>query len=109
MRRQYIVRPRANEDLDSQALYYAIEVNLELGHRFLVAADDTFSLLATQPQMGWQSKTRARSLEGLRVFRVIGFDRILILYRPLTNGIEVLRVIHGSRNLRSLLRREGVE
>ncbi len=109
MKRGYVVRPKANEDLDAQALYYANEVSLELGHRFLVAADDTFSLLATQAQMGWQSKTRGPNLEGLRVFRVIGFERILILYRPRPNRIEIFRVIHGSRNLRSLFRREGVE
>ena len=34
---------------------------------------------------------------------------MLILYRPLTTGIEVLRVVHGSRNLLRLLRREGLE
>ena len=47
-------------------------------------------------------------LKSLRVFRVSGFDRIVILYRPLPNGVEILRVVHGSRNLQSLLRREGV-
>jgi ribosomal protein L19 len=43
------------------------------------------------------------------MFRVNGFERILILYRPMEKGIEVLRVVHASRNLLALLRREGVE
>jgi plasmid stabilization system protein ParE len=36
------------------------------------------------------------------------FERILILYLPLSDGVEVLRVVHGSRNLQALLRREGI-
>jgi hypothetical protein len=48
-------------------------------------------------------------LEALRVFRVTGFEDILIFYRPLSEGVENLRVVHGSRNLRALLRREGIE
>lgn len=105
----YDVRPKARQDLRDQAFYYAREVNPELGHRFLVSAHDTFALLATQPEMGWKPKFRHPDLEGLRAFRVTGFERILILYRPLENGIEVLRAVHGSRNLRRLFYREGIE
>ena len=50
----YVVRPRADLDLDEQANYYAREASVELGHRFLLAAHDTFALLATQPGMGWR-------------------------------------------------------
>ena len=62
-----------------------------IGHRFLVSAHDTFALLATQPEMGWSPKLRHPDLRGVRVFRVTGFDKILILYRPVETGIEVLR------------------
>ncbi len=40
---------------------------------------------------------------------VTGFEKILILYRSIEDGIEVLRVVHGSRNVKRLLRREGIE
>jgi len=73
--------------------------------RFLEAARETFSLLATQPEMGWHSRLRYRDLQSLRVFRVGGFEHMLILYRPLSVGGEILRVVHGSRNLRALFRR----
>jgi plasmid stabilization system protein ParE len=59
--------------------------------------------------MGWRSRVRYSGLEALRLFRVIGFERILVFYRPLDEGVEILRVVHGSRNLRALLRREGLE
>ena len=106
---RYIVRAKADEDLDEQAFYYATEANPELGHRFLLSAHNTFALLATAPQMGWNPRLRNRDLRALRMFRVTGFARTLILYRPLEHGIEVLRVIHGSRNIHRLLRREGIE
>lgn len=76
----------------------------------MVAAHDTFALLATQPDIGWRSRLKRPELKQLRVFRVKEFERILILYLPLLDGVEILRVIHGSRNLQALLsRREGLE
>lgn len=104
----YVVRPKADRDLEEQAFYYATVASPELGHRFLVAAHDTFALLATQPNMGWHMKLKREGLERLRVFRVSGFERSLVLYIPLLDGVEILRVVHGSRNLHTLLRREGI-
>ena len=107
--RFYVVRPKADRDLDDQAYYLATQARSEVGHRFLVAAHETFSLLATQPEIGWHSKFKIPALRSLRVFRVAGFERMLILYRPRADGVEILRVIHGSRNLEALLRRQGLE
>jgi toxin ParE1/3/4 len=59
--------------------------------------------------MGWLSRLKNPALKSLRVFRVSGFEKILILYRPVRNGVDILRVVHGSRNLPALLRREGLE
>ncbi|MEJ1935361.1 type II toxin-antitoxin system RelE/ParE family toxin [Nostoc sp. NIES-2111] len=106
---RYIIRPKADQDLDDQAFYYATEACPELGHRFLVSAHETFSLLSTQPEMGWNPKLRLAEGEGLRLFRVTGFEKILILYRPIHNVVEILRVVHGSQNIRKLLRTQGIE
>jgi toxin ParE1/3/4 len=106
---RYFVLPKARQDLASQAFYYSTEVSSELGHRFLVSAHETFSLLSTQPEMGWNSKLRNPELKGLRLFRVNGFEKILIFYRPRERGVQILRVLHGSQNLRRLLRQQGIE
>lgn len=106
---RYVIRPKADQDLDDQAFHYAVEVTPELGRRFLVSAHETFSLLCTQPEMGWNPRLRHSDLKGLRLFRVKGFEKILILYRPVENGVEVVRVIHGSRNLQRVLHRQGRE
>ena len=109
MNARYVVRPRADQDLDDQANYIAENASRSVGHRFLVAAHETFTLLATQPEMGWHPKLTHPDLQSLRVFRVSGFERTIVLYRPRPAGVEILRVIHGSRDIRALLRREGVE
>jgi len=105
----YVVRPKADHDLDEQAYYFATEASSGLGHRFLLAAHETFSLLAGQPQIGWHARLKNPLLVSLRVFRVSGFEKMLVLYRPSAHGVEILRVVHGSRNIAALLRREGVE
>lgn len=106
---RYVVRPKADQDLEDQAFYYATKEGPELGHRFLVSAHKTFSLLSTQPEMGWNPKLRMAELKSLRLFRVTGFEKILILYRPHDRGVEILRVVHGSQNLLRLFRRQGIE
>jgi toxin ParE1/3/4 len=106
---RYVVRPKADQDLDDQAYYLATQANPEVGHKFLLAAHETFSLLATQPEMGWNCRLKDPGAASFRVFRVAGFERVLVLYRPRPHGVEILRVVHGSRNLQAFLRREGVE
>jgi hypothetical protein len=46
---RYLLRPKADQELDEHAYYLAKEAHHEVGHRFLVAAHETFALLATQP------------------------------------------------------------
>jgi toxin ParE1/3/4 len=105
----YAVKPKADSDLDDYAGYLAEGASLDVALRFFDAAYTTFALLATQPNMGWRSKIKYPGLATLRVFRVKGFEQMLILYRASPKGVDILRVVHGSRNLRALLRREGIE
>jgi hypothetical protein len=39
------------------------------------------------------------------MFRVSGFERMLILNRLLEDGVDILRLVHGSRKLQALFRR----
>lgn len=105
----YVIRPKAGLDLDDQAYFLATEASPEIGHRFLLAAHETFGLLADNPKMGWKARLKRHELTTLRVFRITGFERVLVFYRPHLEGVEILRVVHASRNLRILLRREGIE
>jgi plasmid stabilization system protein ParE len=106
---QYTVKPKADRDIEDYADYLAKEASLDLGLRFFDAAYRTFALLAIQPKMSWRSRVKHPGIGALRVFRVTGFADRLILYRPHPTGVDILRVVPGSRNLRALLRREGLE
>jgi len=41
-------------------------------------------------------------LEGLRSFRVEGFENHFVFYLPRESGIEVVRVLHGARDLEAI-------
>ncbi len=101
----YSLRPRADRDIDEYVDYLAANVGLRVALHFLDATHQTLALLASQPNVGWRSRLMRPELASMRVFRVAGFERMLILYRPVEDGIEVLRIMHGSRNLQVLLRR----
>ena len=105
----YVIRPKADRDLDDQGYFLATEASPEIGHRFLLAAHETFGLLAANPDMGWKARLKHPELTTLRVFRITGFQRILVFYLPHVEGVEILRVVHASRNLSLLFRREGME
>ncbi|HMD86919.1 MAG TPA: type II toxin-antitoxin system RelE/ParE family toxin [Terriglobia bacterium] len=109
MTARYVILPKADQDLNDQAYYLATQANPRVGHNFLLAAHETFSLLATQPNMGWHSRLKSPALASLRVFRVSGFERLLVLYRPRLDGAEILRVVHASRDLEAFLRRDRAE
>jgi len=104
VKRKIIVRPEAVRDLDAQAEYIAEHSDLDTALRFYLAAEETFALIATQPKMGRLRNFGNPLLQGVRMCLVKGFDRYLIFYRPLKNGIEVLRIVHGARDIEDLFR-----
>lgn len=106
MNARYVLRPKADQDLDQHANYLATEADAETGYRFLEAAHKTFTLLSTQPKMGWPLRLRHAKLRSLREFRISGFEKMLVLYLPRTSGVDIVRVVHGSRDLVAFLRRE---
>ena len=73
--------------------------NVDAADRFLQSAYSSFQDLARTPHMGRPRKFAEVRLRGLRSFRVRGFDNYLIFYRPIPEGIAILHVIHGARDL----------
>jgi toxin ParE1/3/4 len=70
--------------------------------------DATLENLAAIPGIGARYEPKDPLFEGVRVFPVSRFKKYLIFYRPIKDGIEVLRVLHGARDLEGLLA-EGFE
>ena len=59
--------------------------------------------LVEMPQIGKPRHYHNQQLEGLRSWRVSGFERYHIFYRPIPGGIHVVHVYHDGRNLAALL------
>ncbi len=97
-----IVRDAARADL-SHAFAYIGEDSLPAADRFLRAAADTFVRLAEMPGMGHTYAQRAAGSDAFRVWPVKGFENWLIFYRPTAGGIEVIRILHGARDLDRLI------
>jgi len=102
MRRHVVVRPVAERDLDEQAEYLAVQRSVEVSVRFYHAAEDTFQLLANQPEIGRRAEYRSPLLSGMRTFPMKRFPKHLVFYRPLEDGVEIIRVLHGARDIESL-------
>ena len=99
----YVVRPKADRDIDHIADYIADEAGLETAVRFLSEVYKTFGLVATQPAMGWLCRIEHPQLKEARTFRVGGrFTDYLIFYQPYKDRIEVMRVLNGSQDLAAL-------
>ena len=43
----------------------------------------------------------------VRFWPLSGFRNYLMLYRPISGGVEVIRIIHGARDLPRQMRRPG--
>ena len=108
MRFGYVVRPRADRDIDEIADYLATEAGLDTALQFLSEVYETFGLLASQPNMGWLCKVHHPQLSSARTFQVSSrFEKHLIFYQPYSERIEILRVVHGSQELEELFSEEG--
>ena len=85
---------RAERDLDDLWCYMAIAADHpEIADRWLDALMAHARLVATQPKMGI---ARPEVAPEIRSF-IEG--RYVIFYRPIPDGIEIVRVLHGARDL----------
>ncbi len=96
---------RAVRDVVEIADYLAVlRTSLEAGNRFYDAVDRTFRRLARMPRIGSLWGDDDPDLQQVRFFPVTRYRRYLVFYRPIEGGIEILRVLHGARDLRRILR-----
>ncbi len=75
--------------------------------RFLAAVEKTLGLLARSPGIGAPHETNNPRLNGLRSTAVSKFKRYIVFYRSFDDRLELVRVLHGARDIRSILDAEG--
>lgn len=87
-----LIRPRARIDIAEIRDYIADDSELQ-ADAFVDRLDANFQLLAEQPGLG---RHRDELAPGLRSFP---FGRYVIFYESVSDGICVVRVLHGARDL----------
>lgn len=105
---RFAITPAADRDLEEQAAYIGRD-SLEAAVRFTDAAKAALMRLAEMPRMGSVRETRNPNLKGLRTWRIPGFERHLVFYRITDEGIEVVRVLHGARDIPRILEEDSGE
>lgn len=91
-------KPEAKLDLLQHFIYIG-EDNLDAAERFLDAVEDALGKLSDMPGMGRLREFTIPELRDVRSWPVRGFENYLIFYRATERRLEVLRVIHGARDI----------
>jgi toxin ParE1/3/4 len=99
-------RPRARLDLLEQFVYFGEQAGAHLAERYFAAVEATCLQLVDYPRSGVLYDSGVARLKGLRRFPVKGFENYLIFYLPRQNGIDVIRVFHGVRDIGNLFAQE---
>ena len=90
--------PDSRFDL-SQILLYIRRSNPRAARRVHRAVMDTLQMLLVFPMSGQERPEFGARLRSIPVKK---YSNYLVFYQPITEGIEVIRIIHGARNLQQL-------
>jgi toxin ParE1/3/4 len=95
---EYRLRPRAIADLDEIWEYTVSTWNETQAERYLFGLRDALAMLTDQPELG---RARDDLHPGLSV---LNYSRHLVFYLREDWGIDVVRVPHGSQDVRAHFR-----
>ena len=98
---EVILTPRAREDVKQIAAYIA-EHSPQSSTAFRHTLENIYEDLLDLPEIGTSRSFHNSEMKGLRMLRVRKFDKYLIFYRTIPEGLEIARVVHGARDLPSL-------
>ena len=92
----------AEKDLEEYVDYIAAD-NPSAAARFIESVETAFAQLADMPRIGVVREFRNPRLKGIRVRPIPSFEKYLIFYVLSADEVQVLRVIHGARDIPSVL------
>lgn len=93
------------EELLNLSFHIALD-NEEAANKYLNTCDQTFRFLAENRYVGATRNFNNSSLKEIRMWRVKGFEKYLIFYQPLTDGVKILHIVHGAQNYNLLFEEE---
>ncbi len=96
------ILPRADADVDEAAEYYSQKAGLEVALRFFSAVQQVYEFIRTNPEAGSPAQYERQRLAGMRRCLVSGFGNYLVFYRLSGEWVEIVRVLHGARDIEVL-------
>src|SRR5437899_644869 len=96
-----LVREQAWADLEELGTFIAKD-NPEAANQVVHQLRLSFELLARMPQLG-RLVRKVKTTEQLRMWLSPAFRNYLIFYGELPDGVEIVRVLHGARDIRRIL------
>lgn len=94
-----IYSDQAQEDIRKHVEYLIKHASPDIAYKFVNAIEEALLNLSLMPRMGRSISLKNPRGQGVRLWRPKGFDHYLMFYRQLPEGIELVRVIHGARDL----------
>jgi toxin ParE1/3/4 len=98
---ELILMPRAREDIKQIAAYIG-EHNPQASMAFRQTLQHIYEVLLDLPEMGSFRNFRNPDMKGLRMLPVPKCKNYLLFYRPTPERLEIVRVLHGARDVSSL-------
>lgn len=95
-------RPSVLDDLRDAAAYIAQD-NLSAALRLLDEFETTAEMLAAQPHVGPRLEWLGSHRE-LRRWPIRGFGNYLVIYEVTKTTVDLIRIVHGARDLPTLVR-----
>jgi toxin ParE1/3/4 len=87
-------RPRASADL-SEIWEFIAQENIERADAFIDRIDEKFRALAEQPLMGRERRELGPGI------RSIAMAPYVVFYEALPDGVMIVRVLHGARDVKA--------
>lgn len=103
MKRELILLPRAETDINTLFIYLAENADIEIALRFNRSTKESFDRLCETPLIGASRNFLDHELQNLRMWFVKDFDNYLIFYRVLDKSIQIVRVLHSSQDTENII------
>lgn len=95
------IRPQAKADIE-EIIDWLTEENSYIVKPFLEQLQNSFELLADHPEIGHLRSYQNPVLKNIRMFPVKKYSSYLIFYQPNPTEIQIIRVLHGARDIANL-------
>jgi plasmid stabilization system protein ParE len=98
---RYVLTPLAIADI-FQIWSYIAQDNIQAANRVEDAIYDACEMIAENPSVG--HSCAGITTRFLRFWTLVRYSNYTLVYRPDTKPVEIVAVLHGRRNITSILR-----